>query len=693
MKKRAEPTRGEGAPRARLGTLLVRTLVPSFYGAALLAGFFSPSRGHSPVALGVCLTLFMAHFGWRVHGLVTGTQAQDVDRVEVGLLALLAVATSLEVPGVPLPWRPPAFAIILVSLASTVPLPGILSLPLVGLLSSPVGPDWRNDLAQRVPLLVSLELLALAVGLVVKFEKERNKRLQLSLEKFHIDRDHMSRGEGARPDERHDLARLDDTLYGHLQQIKETANAHAAILALRGPKRQLFIRELVSDSLSIREEGVLSLDGTTFQWILNNRKPLTTGRISDPARLGYYRGKVAVRSFLGVPLMEGDEVEGVLAVDSLREDAFTEGHLGTMQVACHHVMTVLKQERALGQSQREVRTFKALHDFSKRLGACTSPAELLDLVLQVVHERVQPEFSVVALVAEDGTLTIDTVGSEQWAQLDGRAFGVHEGLAGWVFSSRRYLHYGEVKERPKRPVFSKEIHLPDFPSLVITPLEASGEVLGVLCVGSTTPKAFDLANSQLFEILAQQGGQALLQIQSRALLNKLAATDELTGLANRRIFLERLADEVRRNQRYPTTLSLLVIDVDHFKKVNDRLGHPAGDEVLKRVAAALNGYARETDLAARHGGEEFALLLPQTTEDGARVVAERVRQGIEALRTEWEGKVVPIKVSIGVASLEPGADTPESLVGRADEALYEAKKMGRNRVVTYSEIREYKSWK
>jgi diguanylate cyclase (GGDEF)-like protein len=242
-------------------------------------------------------------------------------------------------------------------------------------------------------------------------------------------------------------------------------------------------------------------------------------------------------------------------------------------------------------------------------------------------------------------------------------------------------------------VFCKDVKVPDFPSLLIFPLEAGGESLGALCLGSPTPKAFDSATRALCEILAQQAAQTLLQIQHVELLNQLATTDGLTGLVNRRVFFERLSEEVKRSRRYPNTVSLLVIDVDHFKKINDRLGHPAGDEVLKKVAGALNRFARETDVVARHGGEEFALLLPNTTEAGAQAVGERIRQGVEALRVEWEGKTISVKVSIGVTSLEKEEDTAETLVARADQSLYAAKETGRNRVISYSEIREYNSWK
>lgn len=181
---------------------------------------------------------------------------------------------------------------------------------------------------------------------------------------------------------------------------------------------------------------------------------------------------------------------------------------------------------------------------------------------------------------------------------------------------------------------------------------------------------FAAAVFYLFASLARQ----------RTELESLARTDMLTGLANRREFMARLVQESQRQRRGEQPLSLVMLDVDHFKQINDTHGHPAGDRVLASLGALVRANVRqEVDLAARLGGEEFALLLPETDAEGAQRVARKIVEALRALPIEHAGHLLPVTVSAGVTQVHDGEG--EQALRRADDCLYEAKRQGRDRVV------------
>jgi diguanylate cyclase (GGDEF)-like protein len=173
--------------------------------------------------------------------------------------------------------------------------------------------------------------------------------------------------------------------------------------------------------------------------------------------------------------------------------------------------------------------------------------------------------------------------------------------------------------------------------------------------------------------------------KSQKALEELSALDGLTGLYNYREFHRRLAEEVQRSLRYGHPFSLMILDIDDFKAVNDTYGHLAGDEVLRGFAALIRREVRPVDEVARYGGEEFAILLPETPAPGAFAMAERIR-GIIAARpiAIAPERAVALTVSIGVATYPQDADTEEKLLGAADRALYAAKNGGRNRVCQWA---------
>jgi len=163
-------------------------------------------------------------------------------------------------------------------------------------------------------------------------------------------------------------------------------------------------------------------------------------------------------------------------------------------------------------------------------------------------------------------------------------------------------------------------------------------------------------------------------------LVEMNTKDALTGIYNRRFLTTRLKEECERQQRYSRPLSLIMIDIDFFKKVNDTYGHQCGDLILKSVAAKAASVVRKTDFIARYGGEEFCCLLPETSAEAAETVAESLRTHIEKMENIFESKLIKVTISLGISGFLAD-DTPDTLMKRADDALYQAKHSGRNRFV------------
>jgi two-component system, cell cycle response regulator len=229
-------------------------------------------------------------------------------------------------------------------------------------------------------------------------------------------------------------------------------------------------------------------------------------------------------------------------------------------------------------------------------------------------------------------------------------------------------------------------------SVIALPFRMDGREAGVVFLRtlegepSLGPRDVEFANTVVTAAMsAIQRAQTIESTRAdNTRLEVLALTDALTQTLNRRALMERLDTELDRTRRYSLTLSLLMVDLDHFKAVNDSYGHLAGDEALRAVARVLQREARSVDVVARYGGEEFVVILPETGEDGAVKVAERIRARVEEQSPAGgEPGMAPVTVSVGVATvLSTRIQAPEELIALADEALYRAKAQGRNRVCT-----------
>jgi|GEM_PF-6796270 len=223
-------------------------------------------------------------------------------------------------------------------------------------------------------------------------------------------------------------------------------------------------------------------------------------------------------------------------------------------------------------------------------------------------------------------------------------------------------------------------------TLLLVPLLAGEQVIGIIIIGDDRPeRTFTAADTELLTLFAQQATVAIRNAQIFAEAQHLATIDALTGLYNRRAFFELAQREFERSRRYGHLLSVLMLDIDYFKQINDTYGHAVGDQVLQEVAHQCRNLLRTLDIIGRYGGEEIMMALPETDEDNAQQVAERLRHHLFQTVISTDAHKVHISVSLGVATSNDGEQlTLGALINRADQALYAAKQSGRNRVVVWS---------
>jgi len=265
--------------------------------------------------------------------------------------------------------------------------------------------------------------------------------------------------------------------------------------------------------------------------------------------------------------------------------------------------------------------------------------------------------------------------------LEGRVFGDNNGLVANVVRYGTPLPGRDLRAMDRQVVFDDDTRVRGLGALKILPLAAGDRILGTLVAGARRKASLDEDALRMLEVIALQAGQAVLRAQLFDQTERLATTDGLTGLLNHRAFQSRADEALAQARRYGRSCALLLTDVDHFKSVNDTYGHPIGDLVLKGVAQILREKARDTDLVARYGGEEFAVIMPETDGKGALVIAERIREAVQAKVFQTEVGPLQISISVGIAAAPANGSQKQELIDLADQCLYFAKRNGRNRSV------------
>ncbi|HUK66146.1 MAG TPA: sensor domain-containing diguanylate cyclase [Anaeromyxobacteraceae bacterium] len=424
----------------------------------------------------------------------------------------------------------------------------------------------------------------------------------------------------------------------------------------------------------------------------------------------HYQDGRRPRAFMAVPLKArvGGHLRGVVLVDRLVGEPFGERDERTLLRLAGELARAAAAERLIRDSRARRDEQERFYQAMERLNRTTTPREVFDAVIEAAAQMASVDFGAVTLVEEAGghprhrvaRATLVPGGArgegdgrspfEHWGSLEGKLFADNGGLVACAVRLGSALP-GKPLRLADAVVFDEATRLRGLSSLKVLPLRAGDTVLGTLVLGARAPGAYEGDVVRQLEVVALQAGDSILRARLFETTERLATTDGLTGLVNHRTLQARLDEHLAAGERYGKKVSLLLLDIDHFKVVNDTYGHPTGDLVLRGIARLLQTEARTTDVAARYGGEELALVMPETDRAGAMRTAERIREKVaKALFRSDQGEL-KVTVSIGVATFPDDGRKKTELVERADGGLYHAKRHGRNQSVALALLRGRKS--
>ncbi|HAH05058.1 MAG TPA: hypothetical protein DCM05_00810 [Elusimicrobia bacterium] len=336
-----------------------------------------------------------------------------------------------------------------------------------------------------------------------------------------------------------------------------------------------------------------------------------------------------------------------------------------------------------GAFNRMTHNISVLYNVSNAMNYISNTDKLLELILAKALEALDAERGSLMLLDEAGEhLQVKVVSGIKMDETRSVRIPKGEGIAGQVAQTGEPLIVNEGSQDPRFKSFARnEESERKVRTLLCVPLKMGESVLG--CINAVNKKSGEPFSEDDMKLLAVLASQAAVTL-NKARLYEESITDGLTTLFIHRYFQIRLDDEVARARRYSAKLSLIMFDIDHFKAFNDQYGHPQGDLVLKHTAQLVKESLRENlDVACRYGGEEFAIIMPETGHDGAFSVAERLRRKIEAFDFPGQASPVKVTISLGVAQYPDDGVDKAVLIRRADTALYHSKEHGRNRTSIY----------
>jgi diguanylate cyclase (GGDEF)-like protein len=443
------------------------------------------------------------------------------------------------------------------------------------------------------------------------------------------------------------------------------------VLLLDASKQALVVRAHFGQVCGGQER--VSLDEGLIGAAARLKRPVYAPDVSKDPR---YIAKVAgTSSELALPLMVREHVVGVLDLQSAQSDYFDAETIDLLALFSTQASMALENARLRSMERRRADQLEAINAIARHTTAVLDLDELLGVVCDLLLEWFRVDQVTVLMVEGDALRIRAHEGRLTPSLAMGAMLSPGVGLAARALASGRSIIENNVTE--------VDGYVPGFvetQSEICVPLIFLGEKLGVLALDASRKDAFDIEDRQPLESVADICAAAIQNANNFNRMKQLAYVDGLTGIHNRRFFEMRIVEELERAVRFQGRLSMIMVDIDNFKKLNDEFGHLLGDEILRSVASILKQQLRRMDMVCRYGGDEFAILVPETTGENAIRVAEKLRRHVET--HPFPGVPRPVTISCGVAAYPTHGPSRDDVVAAADGALYSAKQAGRNRAAS-----------
>lgn len=449
------------------------------------------------------------------------------------------------------------------------------------------------------------------------------------------------------------------------------------------PEAQAYLSELME---TVREQADHGLAGRVFQTgqaLLIPFVPLNELKEQAAPQFKPWLERFPVRSILIVPLRTGSRLIGTLSMLRFQPfDPYTADDQIFFQNLANRAALAIENARLYLAEAQRARELDALHTATTALLTTLDLEALLGYILDAAMSAIPAaEGGSLHLIARDtGQLQVRAVHGYNDPRIRKFSLPGSKGYAARAVKERKSLLIDDLQEETGILEDSGFSDMNAARSIIVAPLLVGEHVLGAIALDSPKVGAFGETDLRLLVSFATTTTTAIQNATLHSEVQKQAITDTLTGLYNRRGFFELSQREIDRVRRFGHPLSAIMLDIDHFKLVNDTYTHAVGDEVLQLLAERLRNSLREVDILGRYGGEEFVILLPETDLFGACTIAERLRKSVEETGLTTSTGPISITVSLGVTRATPSTTDLSELINQADIALYSAKQAGRNRV-------------